>query len=404
MYEHDEISTFEFALEKIAEIQSVLSEKFNPQILIPNEKFDWINQRGNIFETLIPLAPDQKFDIKSKSFFVTNSNGIKTGHDIVSYNFSKKSLEKNIESFIRGKKLKFDKKKIILSSYRPFCEENFYYDFNQRRYQFEKIFPSGEEENFLICVSGVGSKKNFSAFLINKITDLELVSKSQCFPMYWYERAEVEQKSLFDDGKEKYKQCDGVSDFILNQAKSLYGEWATKEDIFYYVYGFLHLLGYREKFSAELKKSLPRIFLVDEPQKFWQIVKAGHDLAEIHLRYEDFEKPECVEVEISEENYFVRKMKLSADKETLQYNDSITIKNIPAKVFEYVVNGRSPVEWIIERYQIKIDKSSGIENNPNDWCEEIGDEKYILKLLLSSMTVALKTLEIVKNLPNVDFE
>jgi len=177
-----------------------------------------------------------------------------------------------------------------------------------------------------------------------------------------------------------------------------------KEEIFYYVYGFLHLPSYREKFSAELKKSLPRIFLVDEPRKFWQLAKAGRELAEIHLNYEKFEKPAGVEVEITEENYFVRKMKLSADKKILQYNDFITIKNIPAKCFEYVVNGRSPVEWIIERYQIKIDKASGIENNPNDFCEEIGDEKYILKLLLSSMTVALKTLEIVETLPEVEFE
>ena len=171
----------------------------------------------------------------------------------------------------------------------------------------------------------------------------------------------------------------------------------------YYVYGFLHLKSYREKFSAELKKSLPKIFLVDEYEKFKKISECGRNLAEIHLNYEKFEKPTGVEVEISEENYFVKKMKLSADKKILQYNEHITIKNIPEKIFEYVVNGRSPLDWIIERYQIKIDKASGIENNPNDFCEEIGDEKYILKLLLSSMTVSLKTLEIVENLPEVEF-
>ena len=179
---------------------------------------------------------------------------------------------------------------------------------------------------------------------------------------------------------------------------------SLKEEIFYYVYGFLHLPGYREKFSAELKKSLPRIFLVESYEDFKKISSAGRALAEIHLNYENFEKPAGVEVEISAENYFVKKMKLSADKKTLQYNSDIVIKNIPAKVFEYVVNGRSPVEWIIERYQIKVDKASGIENNPNTWCEEIGDAKYILKLLLSSMTVAIKTLEIVENLPEINFD
>ena len=169
------------------------------------------------------------------------------------------------------------------------------------------------------------------------------------------------------------------------------------------MYGFLHLRSYREKYSAELKKSLPRIFLVDDYEKFKKISEIGRELAEIHLNYEKFEKPACVEVEILSENYFVKKMRLSADKKNLQYNDCITIKNIPEKVFEYVVNGRSPIEWIIERYQIKVDKASGIENNPNDFCEEIGDEKYILKLLLSSMTVAIKTLEMVEKLPEVEF-
>ena len=140
-------------------------------------------------------------------------------------------------------------------------------------------------------------------------------------------------------------------------------------------------------------------------EDFKKISCAGRALAEIHLNYENFEKPAGVEVEISEDNYLVgKKMKWRDGKKTLLYNDFITIKNIPEKIFEYVVNGRSPIEWIVERYQIKIDKASGIENNPNDFCKEIGDEKYILKLLLSSMTVALKTLEIVENLPEVDFD
>ena len=124
------------------------------------------------------------------------------------------------------------------------------------------------------------------------------------------------------------------------------------------------------------------------------------------MNYENFEKPAGVEVEISEENYLVGKerMKWRDGKKILKYNDFITIKNIPPKIFEYVVNGRSPIEWIVERYWVKTDKASGIENNPNDFCEEIGDAKYILKLLLSSMTVSLKTLEIVESLPEINFE
>lgn len=275
-----------------------------------------------------------------------------------------------------------------------------------------KIFPEKNSENILICIQGVGSSKNFSVFITKKICDLGINDACQCFPLYWYEE---NVGDLFAEGAVRR---DGVSDFILNSACEKYGLFVTKkvgentfcndkslkEEIFYYVYGFLHLPGYREKFSAELKKSLPRIFLVDSYEDFKKISCAGRNLAEIHLNYEKFSAPEGVEIEISEENYFMQKMKLSADKKILIYNEFITIKNIPEKIFEYVVNSRSPVEWIIEHYQIKIDKASGIENNPNKFCEEIGDEKYILKLLLSSLTVSLKTLEIIENLPEVEFE
>ena len=208
-------------------------------------------------------------------------------------------------------------------------------------------------------------------------------------------------RNLFGD--EEYKRNDGVTDFILKQALTIYGGSVTKEDIFYYVYGFLHLPGYREKFSTNLKKSLPRIFFVDDAQKFWQLVKAGRALAEIHLHYETQEPPAQVEV-IGSGDYRVNKLRFAKDdRTTLIYNEHITIKNIPPRSFDYVVNGRSPLEWIIDRYQVKVDKASGIENDPNDWCAEHGDEKYILKLILSSITVSLKTLDIVENLPDVEF-
>ncbi|MBE8951497.1 MAG: helicase, partial [Quinella sp. 3Q1] len=176
----------------------------------------------------------------------------------------------------------------------------------------------------------------------------------------------------------------------------------TREDIFYYVYGFLHLPIYREKFSSELKKSLPRIILTPDAKKFWQLSRAGRNLAEIHLNYET-QPPAEVDIEIISENYRVKKMRLSKDKTTLTYNEHITIKNIPPRAFEYIVNGRSPLEWIIDRYQIKTDTASGIVNDPNDWGIEHGDEKYILNLILSCITVSLKTLDIVDSLPDVEF-
>lgn len=415
-------------LEKITRLHSVLNDEF--KIITPNDKGDWINQRGDTFENYLPLAPEKKFDATPLSFFVVDSRGLQTARDFWCCNFSKSELAKNIQTTInfynnnsplnvdstkivwtRGtkqnksskRKYIFDAAQIVKFFYRPFCKEYLYYDkyLNEYLFQTSKFFPTGKEENFLICITGSSSGKNFSVLMTDKITDYHFNGDTQAFPLYWYEKKSVAQISLFDK-TEDYARRDGVTDFIWRQARFLYGDSVTKEDIFYYVYGFLHLPSYREKFSAELKKSLPRIFLVPETKKFWQLSKAGRALAEIHLNYET-QPPAQVEVVKRAENYRVEKMKLSADKKTLIYNSDIAIKNIPSNAFKWVVNGRSPLEWIVDRYQVKIDSASQITNNPNDWAESHG-ETYILDLILSCITVSLKTLEIVESLPSVDFE
>ena len=256
------------------------------------------------------------------------------------------------------------------------------------------MFPTGGEENLLIYMNGVSSSKDFSALITDKITDVQFQFNGQCFPLYYYE--EAAQGSLFGESMERR---DGVSNFILKRARLLYGVDVTREDIFYYVYGFLHLPSYREKFSAELKKSLPRIILTN---KFWELSRSGRELAALHLNYEAQPTPDGVEVIGTERgNFGVKKMRLSKDKTTLDYNEDITIKNIPARAFEYVVNGRSPLEWVIERYQVKTDTASGIVNDPNAWSLEHDNPRYILDLILSSITVSLKTLAIVESLPEV---
>ena len=166
----------------------------------------------------------------------------------------------------------------------------------------------------------------------------------------------------------------------------------------------MHLPSYREQFANELKKSLPRIILVPESEKFWQLSQAGRNLAEIHLNYENQPAPSGIDIQIGIEDYHIyKKIILPKNKSELIYNPFIKIKNLPPRAFEYVVNGRSPVEWIVDRYQVKIDKASGIKNDPNDWCEEHGDPKYIFNLILSCLTVSLKTLDIVDSLPEVKF-
>ena len=419
-------------LARIKAVRSVLSDEF--KIITPNAKGDWINQRGNEFENFIPLAPDRKFNATAQSFFITYSRGICTSRDTLVYNYLKDNLKKNIEPIIKASDdgtikdiqnfglyksvivkpknkpsyietttallFPFEQGKLFEACYRPFCKQNLYIGVSliERRGQMELFFPT-EKDNKLICLTCAG-KENFSVYITNKITDWHFIGDTQCFPLYLYQETSGQQElKLEDNNKPPY----AITDFILQQARQIYGDAVTKEDIFYYVYGFLHLPSYREKFSSELKKSLPRIFLIDAAQKFWRLVKAGRELAEIHLNYETQEPPAGVEV-IGGGNYRVTKMHLAKDdKTTLIYNDFITVKNIPPRSFDYVVNGRSPLEWIIDRYQVKVDSASGIENNPNDWCLEHGDEKYILKLILSSITVSLKTLYIVDGLPMVDF-
>ncbi|MBR3722844.1 MAG: DEAD/DEAH box helicase [Selenomonadaceae bacterium] len=428
---------------------SCLNEKLPLTTLKPNEYGDWLNQRNGMFENLVPMTPDKKFNLTAKSFFVVNSRGFETGRDAWIYNFSYSEVSANaermigfydkqrlsyankkkkvdIEDFVdydpkkiswtssllsrikRGEEIIFSEKDISSGMYRPFCRQAMYVGKSiiHRVGQMYDFFPTGKEENLLICVSGIGGTKENSALITDKITDLNFLDAgTQCFPLYYYEKSNAVQKSLFDDPKDAYIRRDGVTDFILKQAKELYGSRVTKEDIFYYVYGFLHLPNYRKTFAADLKKSLPRLLLVDEPMIFWKLVKAGRELADIHLHYENQPTLDGIVVEGAEKGDFrVNKMSLKDDKSVLIYNDSITIKNIPSEAHKYIVNGRSPLDWIIDRYRITIDDKSGIENDPNKWCEEHENNRYILDLILSAITVSVRTTEIVAALPDVGFE
>ncbi|MCQ2086278.1 MAG: helicase, partial [archaeon] len=245
------------------------------------------------------------------------------------------------------------------------------------------------------------------------IPNLDVVEKSQCFPLYYYESTETEissnlpasQTSLFASSKSENKQYirkDGISDFILNEAKSKYSQPITKEDIFYYVYGFLHSKEYRTTFSADLKKILARIPLVDNEEDFWAFSRSGRELADLHLHYENVEPYPDVKVTGTEsQNFNVQKMWFvkKGDKSSIQYNESITVSNIPLKAYDYVVNGKSAIEWVMERYAITFDKDTHITNDPNDWSKEHENPRYILDLLLKVITVSMKTMEIVENLP-----
>lgn len=230
-----------------------------------------------------------------------------------------------------------------------------------------------------------------------------------------------------DKGNDKYIRHDGISDWILKEVRSRYGNLTSisKEDIFYYVYGLLHSEEYRTRFADDLRKSLPRIPIVDKVADFVAFNKAGRALAALHLNYEGVAACPGVTVEergkkedyIDEETgetvlnadeyryYAVEKMRFPTGKKakdkpsTIIYNAHITVENIPAVAYDYVVNGKSAIEWIMERYAVTIDKDSLIKNDCNDWGREHNQPRYILDLLLSVINVSVQTVAIVKGLP-----
>jgi predicted helicase len=170
--------------------------------------------------------------------------------------------------------------------------------------------------------------------------------------------------------------------------------------------GFLHSPGYREAFANDLKKMLPRILLVDDVRDFWAFSNAGRALANLHINYESVPAYDGVTVTGAESGFYaVEKMRFphKEQKDTILFNSKITVFNIPPEAYEYVVNGKSAIEWIMERYQVTVHKDSGIKNDPNDWAEEVGNPRYILDLLLSVVNVSVQTVAIVRGLPEVSF-
>lgn len=437
-------------LNLITKQKSVATTGFTQQVIKPNENSDWLNQRSDNFSSFIPIQPDKKFNNNSKSVFILNTLGINTNRDAWVYNFSHyiaianvtnmiKIYNKMVDNVTEEDKLEYNPTKIAWSSslvskwkqkkyidnkiinitslYRPFSQSNLSWidELIHRKGQFVNIYPNSTTNNKIICVSGIGGTKDFSCLITNYIADIQLMFNGQCFPLYWYEEkiGDPKQQNIFElntnyETEITYEKHDGITDFILNEARSVYKTNSiTKEDIFYYVYGLLHSPDYRSQFEADLKKMLPRIPLVDSAADFKAFSSAGRKLADLHLNYEKLLPPESVVVEgDTGHNYLVNKMKFKSkeDKTEIIYNSQITIKNIPLEAYDYVVNGRSAIEWIMERYQVKVDKASQIKNDPNDWAREHNDQRYILDLLLSIITVSLETVRIINSLPKLKFE
>ena len=283
--------------------------------------------------------------------------------------------------------------------------------------QMPSIFPTGKEENRLICMSSIGDQE-FSVLMTDSIPDLHFVATSQCFPLYLYDRAPGQKsQDLFSEAGSSGKEGRhyAITDTALTKFRTQYQtDGISKEDIFYYIYGLLHSEDYRKAFANNLMKDLPRIPLVPDLGMFRTFTEAGRKLADLHVNYESVEPYDGVTVDGEDSrNYRVEQLKYGKipgktgnagkDKTVIVYNGSIVIRNIPLEAQEYVVNRKSALDWLVERIGVSVDKDSGIVNDFNKFAEEKGEPRYCLDLILRVITVSLETLKIVKTLPHIDF-
>lgn len=434
------------------------------QAITPDAHGDWLQQRDDSFSDFIVLG-DKKGD--AAKLFGNFSLGVVTNRDAWCYNASRTDVESNMQrmiGFYNGELTRFnaahaglDKKArevavdsfidtdpakiswtralkqelaknrthtyqaecLIPSLYRPYTKQWLYYSrtFNEMVYQMPRIFPDAAAENRVICVSGIGARSGFSALMADALVNLHTLDTGQCFPLYLYdEEAEASagaQGEMFaEDPPPQRARRDALTDEGLAHCRAAYpGEAISKEDVFYYVYGLLHSPAYREKYADNLAKELPRIPCVKTAAGFWGFSQAGRKLAEWHIGYETVEPyPLAIEAKgtLTDADYRVEQMKYGKrgkdkDLTTLHYNGKITVTGIPLAAYDYVVNGKPALDWVVERQRVKTDKDSGIENDANTWAvETMNNPRYPLELFCRVVTVSLETMKIVGALPALD--
>ena len=404
------------------------------QQMTPDSRYTWLTEGLHAeFNTFIPIGSKEakKSVGESETIFSLYSLGVVTSRDSLVYSFEFEPLKKRVSTFIEIYKTAVDRKKredsnttsvedIIDTNdprikwsrqvkaslkrlepstyedthfrtalYRPFCQKYLYFNnfWNEERYQQHRIFPTPEteSENRVICVSNIGSNKPFHALMVDVISDYHLTGDSQCFPFYTYE----------EDGTNRQEN---ITDWALTEYRTHYNDdTITKWNIFHYTYALLHHPAYREKYEMNLKRDLPHIPFAED---FWGFANAGAQLADLHVNYESvptYNGLEHIETPGMTVDWRVEKMKLSKDKTQLKYNDFLTIDGIPAEVYDYKLGNRSALEWMVDQYRVKVDRRSGIVSDPNRESEP----QSIVDLIARVITVSLKTVEIVRNLPHL---
>ena len=416
----------------------------------PDQHNDWIGQRGDKFIGLYPIgSKSTKSGKVEDAIFGLFSNGYKTGKDEFTYNFSNIKCAQNAQSMVMSyqsalrdyqasinypqqsvdhivrryssnvkwdhelkdnlrkiKKVAYSSRNIIKAQYRPFIKQHCYIEYllASRKYRIDEIFPTAtSSKNCAICVSGIGSLKPFSALIVDTIPDLEVVSKGQCFPRYRYCPVENAKDELFEV-EPKLKRIDNITHTAWWNFRRCYIDISiTKDDIFYYVYGILNAPSYCQQFSIGLTKEIPRIPLAPDFRAF---CNAGHELAKLHLEYENCKKFP-LEVEYSQlgpprpEHFRIgrRAMRFEDKAKTiLRINEFLSLHGIPPSAHRYQVNGRTPLEWFIDRYRLSPPKENGIVNDPNDWFK---DPRDLIAAIQRIVWISVETTRIIEAMPEV---
>lgn len=430
------------------------------EAITPNEHGDWINHRDERYDTFQPIGDKStKGKPGTRGIFENYSSGLKTNRDAWCYNFSRSAVETNIRRMMttynseviryedsglalddagalgfvdkdplaiswdrslrtelrRKRSLKFAPEALRSSGYRPFTRQVIYFakELNNDQSQLPKLFPTPAHPNLAIVIPQGGSATAFSVLMSDTIPALTPNGGNQCFSLYTYDPVhDTGQGDLLDEADstvvDGYRRRDNITDATLANYRGFYEDTGIgKEDIFYYVYGLLHSPTYKDTYKADLMKMLPRIPKIKD---FWGFSTAGRDLAALHLNYETVDPYPLDEIfdgaPAGDEYDFYRVNKMSftsrKDRSRIAYNSNITVAGIPEEAWAYEVNGWSALKWIMERYQIKIHKDSQIINDPNDYCREVGDPRYILDLIKRIVTVSVETMKIVEQLPPLE--
>ena len=419
------------------------------QEIIPDEYYDWVEQRNAVFAKFYPIgSKDSKTGVADDTIFGLYSRGLSTGRAAYLYNFSRNACAENAQRMVqdylaaiaekendpqltadeaahryssnikwdrelkdnlkRTKKTKFEDNYIRKALYRPFITTNCYadYTFAQMKYQIDRIFPNSLSENRVICIPGIGNQKPFSALMTDTMPDLNLnEAGAQCFPLYRYQEPPEgpDTTEELPGIREAPQRLDNISYTALRTFQEHYNdETIMKDAIFDYVYGVLHAPSYREEFANDLSKEIPRIPFAPD---FHIFAEAGKALAALHLGYEMCEQyslsvvfahdgePQPHHFRLTE-----KAMRFATPaKTTLIINEYVSLTGIPQAAHRYVVNGRTPLEWFIDRYKIKRDKESGILNDPNGWFKNPRD---LVTAIERIVYVSVESTRIIEGLPS----